>query len=435
MLNQENNKNNLINKIAWHLIHLETYYGILFQEFTAHLSEAVPTAALRYDLKSKKYSFLFNPEFLNKLELSQQLGIFVHEIMHFVHQHTTRFLHVSQNATPQELKLMNIAMDMAINQFINKKEISLPEGCVKVDNFKSADGQAFPKLSTAEVYYNLLQQTTSGGYGGKQKQQSKPQKGKGQGETPGDGDPVPDGQGTNDKEVGKYVPMDEHEILNVSEEELQEMLKDQLGILKRSVEKASFSRTNVPGYIADKIRELENEINKFDYKAILRAAVRKTMTQNDRDRSWTRQSRRFGKYAPGTTVQKTPRLFTGVDTSGSISYTELSEFTAFILSLIKVGAGKCELGLWHTELYKTMPFNKHIEITTADVQSGGTCVQPTLEYINKKNPELAIILTDGYYEDCQTYAKTVKVPIIWVISKQGNVNHPCKDIGKTVKMV
>jgi predicted metal-dependent peptidase len=63
------------------------------------------------------------------------------------------------------------------------------------------------------------------------------------------------------------------------------------------------------------------------------------------------------------------------------------------------------------------------------IESGGTAIGCVMADIKKSNPNLAIILTDGYYDSSAIMPTS---EILWIISKRGNSNHPLSHIGKTI---
>jgi predicted metal-dependent peptidase len=124
-----------------------------------------------------------------------------------------------------------------------------------------------------------------------------------------------------------------------------------------------------------------------------------------------------------------------IDTSGSISYRELNEFLDIVDGFLKQGTKTCTLNLWHTDLYYSKKYKLKNRLKQADLESGGTDPDPVLDKIAKDRPELAIILTDGYYSGYRGSVKKLNgIDIIWIISEGGSMDHSNKDIGKTIPM-
>ena len=105
---------------------------------------------------------------------------------------------------------------------------------------------------------------------------------------------------------------------------------------------------------------------------------------------------------------------------------------------LRVGARKCQLGFFHTALYKDGPYKIGTKITREDIQSGGTDLTPVMASILKRKPDLSIILTDGCYGDVpveQWMRPGEKFPqTLFIISKDGTEDHPLKRFGQTIKI-
>lgn len=371
------------------------FYGTLLQQINIEYSEKVPTAGLLYEKKTLQFKMYLNPHFFCSMELPQRVAILAHEVLHFTHQHIFRWEVKKQEG--QEFQKWNIAADMAINQYIQ----DLPPNTIKVENFKYKDAkgvvQPFPKFKTMEEYYQLLE----------------------------------DNPEENKEEMEKYKPIDEHDWEELSDEDKERMLREAEKVIKRTIEKTSNTHSLVPDSVKDLLQDIEEKLNKLNYKEILKRAIKKTISVTDRDHTWKRPSRRYGMYAKGTENGKLPNLHIYIDTSGSISYTELKVFLGVMDEFLRVGNKNCQLGLWHTNLYYKQKYKLHSNLQENDLESGGTDPTSCLKDIVKHRPDLSIILTDGHYDSSDINPTT---EVIWIISKDGNFNHPLTHIGKTIKM-
>jgi hypothetical protein len=72
------------------------------------------------------------------------------------------------------------------------------------------------------------------------------------------------------------------------------------------------------------------------------------------------------------------------------------------------------------------------------IQSGGTDVGPTLKHIAEAKPDMAIILTDGCFSDVDIEAmlppNTLFPQVLWIISQDGQEQHPLRRVGETIKI-
>lgn len=405
-------KNSALTSAIYFMVRGDAFLGGLLQELTMKYTTQIPAiAGITFNKKTKLFDVYLHDELFTALPLEQRIAVLTHEIYHFLHQHLFRLPFLAKETTQEERMLFNIAGDMAINQLI----VNLPHGCVDVANFKLDDGSLFPKHQTMEVYHSLLQ----GNKKHNQKELDKYQGAKCDGRTckPGDGQPC------------NCPPIDTHDWETLSEEEKEEFLNETKKVIKRTIEKTSFSHSTLPDFVKDLLQEIEGKLAALDYKKILRSAISRKVSSPDRETTWTRPSKRYGKYAQGTKVGQLPKLAVLNDSSGSISVEEQNEYLRILDGFLQAGSRNCILGFWHTVLYLLKKYKRGQEIYQSEIESGGTNVGPVLEYIDKTKPDLALILTDGYFD-----AHNIKPSseIIWIISKNGNQNHPMKHIGKTI---
>lgn len=406
----EDNKKKALQSAIYHLTNQQPFYGSLLQELTVKYTDFIPTAGITYNTKQQQYEIYINPNFFLSMTNEERVAVFHHEVLHFTNKHLFRLPFTDKAVSNEDKQLFNIAGDMAINQYIT----GLPKECVDVKTWKQNDGTPFPTFKNMEEYHDLIKQEDK-----KQKEQN------GKAEK-GDGEPS---KGNVPDKLSKYKSFDEHFWDNVDEETKKKMLEEAKKIVQRTVEKTSYSHSAVPDSIKDLLQELDTLAAGINYKQLLKACIKRTVSCVDRESTWKKPNKRYGAYSPGTKVGALPLLTCYIDTSGSISITELNSFLHIMSEFLKVGSRYCQLGLWHTNLYYKKKYKLHGELEKDNLQSGGTALQCVLEDIKKSNPNLAIILTDGYYEN--TNVKTNN-EIIFIISVGGNKDHPLKHVGKTI---
>lgn len=398
----------LLQSALYQIVRENPFIGGFLQELTFKFNNQIPTAAIGYNKQTQKYELLFNLTYFNKLGKEARMAILMHEVLHFLHKHLFRWSLI--DVKEEDRMLWNIAADMAINQYIN----GLPEGGIDVKNFKTDTGP-FPNYQTMETYHELLSKNRKGN-----ETKGKPQKDKNGNEMKDqNGQPVmgTGNEGPNKEELDKFTPMDEHIWDNLTDEEKERMAREAEKLIKRTIEKTAYSHSSVPGFVEDFLKELDSFLRKLNYKAILRAAIKKTVMSQDREHSWKRPNKRYGEFAPGSSLSRTPQINMYVDTSGSISHQELNEFLNVIDGFLKAGNKQCKLVLWHTDVYYNKKYKMKGRIKKDEIQAGGTDPNPTLELIKKTKPDLSIILTDMFFD-----RPSIKVDteVIWIVSKQGN---------------
>lgn len=377
----------------------QPFIGALLQELVIKYTPSVPTAGITYNKEQDQFEVYLNPTFFCEKTTEERVAILHHEILHMTNKHLFRLPFLT--AKEEDRQLYNIAGDMSINQYIP----NLPKGCVDVKDWKQEvpgktkkdkpTEQPFPLLKSMEEYYELLK----------------------------------DNKKANEKNHQGYKPFDQHDWDQLDEETKKKMLAEAKKVLKRTIEKTSNTYSSVPDSIKDLLEEIETLSASLNYKQILKQVLKRTVSATDRESTWKRPNKRYGLAAPGTKIGMLPKLCMLADTSGSISHKELNEFLDIISNFLKVGARECTLCLWNTSVYLKKKYKLRDKVEADEVESGGTSIECVLTEIKKTNPNLAIVLTDGYYENSKI---EITSEVLFIISKGGNVNHPLKHLGKTI---
>lgn len=413
----------------FNLFKKETFYGNLVQELTIKYNETIPTAAIGFNPKIEKFEIMLNPRFFIKcLNNDFRISVLQHELLHFTFKHLIRA--PLKDMKPEEHMKFNLAADMAINQYISplpngcdvcrnvkikspeewqslhKDNQYCPGKCVDVKDWKLDDGSLFPTFQTMDTYYNLIK--------------DEEQKQKGNSSTKGNvGD-----------QLERFGTWDEHKWEELDEETKQKLLDEAKKVLKRTIEKTQYSHSKVPDHVKDMLDDLEAQTEKLNAKRILESCIKKTLTGQDRRSTWTKPNRKYGVYNAGSKIGDVPNLNMYVDTSGSISVTELNQFLKVMNEFLKVGSKQCFLGFWHTSLYNKNKYRLNREIEKSVLESGGTDVQCVIDDIVKTKPNLSIILTDLYFDEPSYLGLTDE--ILFIVSKGGNKQH---SLGKKYKVI
>jgi predicted metal-dependent peptidase len=415
------------------LLEQDPFLGNLVQEVNLSVNNFVPTAYMGFNTKTLKFQMGVNPDYFMKISTAERVGVIQHELLHFLHLHLERMKFV--DIPDHEKALWNVAADMAINQYIKV----LPEGCVKVSDWKMPDGSDMPKYKMMEFYHENLKKSLEDKNGtSKDKKEGSDyrddfQDRKNQNKTDEKGQ-TQWGTGPtnpNDAQYDKYKPFDQHDWEELSPEDKEKFLREMKDTFERTIEKCSRSFTAVPEHIKDLIRKLDSKIDGINYKAILKRAVRRSITVANRENTWKRPNKRYGELAPGSITGKLPQIAIYIDTSGSMSYREISESLKILEGFMKVGSKQCYLGLFNTSLYSFKKRKLNEKLNESDIQSGGTDLLEVINHIDKRKPDLALLLTDGYYGDVP-HAKVEGTQIMFIIRNDNNLDHPLVRLGKTI---
>ena len=415
------------------------FLGNVLQCLNISYGHSIPTAGIMFNNDIKRWDMIINPKFFcHKLNDPQRLAILIHELSHITHKHPLRvpFLKIS----PRKRMIMNIAADMAINQLIT----DLPKGCqqcpppdeqkpctnelcpgraIFVQDFFDLDAKGQKKqweegLSMEGYYEKLLTRFDD------------PEK---------DGEDGQDGQGNagGGAQTGDLPnTIDEHMWDGSAEE--KDMLDATEELVKRAMIKQRWSYDDLPSYMKELLDDIKARRAELNYKALINSAIKKHASGHNRKHTWTRKSKRFGSKAPGTKLGDLPKLQMYIDTSGSISIEEANEFLEIVDNFLKAGARKCRLNLFHTNNYYSEEYKLGGRLDRGMIQSGGTELSESMKDIAKRKPDLAIFLTDGCYGDVDVEAMIppgAHFPqCLFIISKQGHVDHPLKRLGETIKI-
>jgi len=413
------------------------FIGSVLQCLTITYSHQLPTAGILFNTDAKRWDMLVNPFFFcKKLNAVQRKAVLIHELSHITHKHPLRvpFLKISA----RKRMLMNIAADMAINQFIK----DLPSGCQScppVDSGQPCSNEMCPgRCIDVKDYYDVdtktnnkipwpVNQTMEGYYERLIRRFDDPDKNNGD----GDGNA---GGGANTSDLPQTI--DEHMWDGAAEE--KDVLDATEELVKRAMIKARLSYDELPGHVKELLEDIKSRRAELNYKALIMSAMKKHAAGHDRKHTWNRKSKRFGFKAPGTKVGELPKLELYLDTSGSVSVEELNEFLEIVDQFLKVGARKCNISFFHTDLYGRQSYKIGAKIDRSQIQSGGTDLTKTLNDIFMRRGDLSIVITDGCYGDVpvESWMKPGQQfpQVLWIISKDGTEDHPLKRIGETVKV-
>jgi predicted metal-dependent peptidase len=390
-------KQQSLSKTSKELMLKEPYYGFfLIMLNKLWDSKRVPTAGVSKN--GINYQLAINPEFWEGLSENHRLGLLKHELLHIAFGHLTTFFKFTNK------KLANVAMDMEINQYIDKEY--LPEGGIDIDNYD--DSLNLDRKAGARYYYDKL----------KQLQDEKDQNGScGCAEMDGLLEDIENGN------VPDHSTWEEFENLTEAEQKLIE--KQLQKVLSDAKEQTIKKRGTVPGEIEGVIVIDEIVAPKFDWRGYIRrftGVSTKVFTKKIR----RKENRRFSDN-PGLKVKMRQHMLLAIDTSGSVSNDELMEFMNEMHHIYKCGVDitviQCDTNIKSIEPYKGQKdLNVH--------GRGGTEFDPVLEYFNENLKKYTSLV---YFTDGECYA-TVKPKgnVLWVISERSSMNDSLP--GKVIKL-
>lgn len=388
------NKSEELAKASKDLMLKEPFYGLFLIMLNKQWSTKVPTAGV--SRLGINYQLYLNEEFWNSLEAKQHIGLLKHELLHIAFFHITDYEHLSDK------KIANIAMDIEINQYIDKD--NLPPGPMLPEIFPELKLE--PKRGTKYYYDKLMQAAQNPG--------TCPNLDKVLGA--GDGEckikVTINGKGEVEVELPDHSTWEEFEGLD---EATKKLIKTQTEhIIKEVVDQVTKSRGIIPGEMAEIISKLSQvEPPKFNWRGYVRRFVGGSI------KTFSKMSRHKPNFRfienPGLKHKQRRHILVGVDTSGSVSTNELKEFLNEIYHISRTGTDvtiiQCDSAISYIGKFDP---KKDFEIHGR----GGTSFYPVTDYYdqNTKKYNCLIYLTDGE----ASAPDKCRGPVLWVISSQSH---------------
>lgn len=137
---------------------LEEHHAIfyaLWQQGRPVMDDSISTAAISFDKEGETLSFIFNPDFWEKLDEYERQFVICHEMLHIVLNHGRR-----TRDNTQQRKRANVALDVVVNHLLVDKfgfkrdKISINDEICWRDTIKSLKNS--PPFLSFEQYYNLI---------------------------------------------------------------------------------------------------------------------------------------------------------------------------------------------------------------------------------------------------------------------------------------
>lgn len=433
------------------------------------LIESKNVETIGIDVKGRCY---YNPDFIAKLTDEEIVGVLCHEVHHPALRHFQRQGH--RTILVNGGSLWNVAIDIADNYLLQQNNLTIPS-CGIIPNKTSVDVfgitvQNIDKKSSEEMYEEILAglekngakrvkprrggensgqqgQEGAGGQSGENEPGTDKKKGKGKGSEKS-ADQKDDDYTT---EHGKAKSFDEH--IQLTEDEKADAGKEG----KEGAEKEGKGKGKDGDQSADSAGagDSEGDSPDVDWQKIVaeafnhakmigkapagfdryfeelhsakvnwRALLRKTIASFiPYDFTYRRPNKKYISqdiYMP-TTYGETIRVLCSIDTSGSISQKDLTDYLSEMIGISKTFSNVEFRVLTHdTEVHDNIPiYNGHVnKIKQLKIHGGGgTSHVPLYEYIEKNkrqwNTTLLVSFTDGY--SCYPERRP-KIETIFVLS-------------------
>lgn len=398
-----------------------SYYALILSKCKRYPNPDVGTMGVAFD-KMGKLVLLYNPEFLAKLTDGEAIAVLKHEAMHIFLKHLSRF------ETKKNQKRVNIACDMAINQYLR----GLPKGAQYPETYD------LPRNLSADAYLKALEEKgvanddkmqISGG--GQQQGQ-----GGGQGKDKGD-----DGGGDQESETGtddhstwnKVVDENGNIVGTVESEGIDN--QSTLDRIARNVAQQMKSQGNTPSWAQGEVDNLDKKA-KHDWRHELRVMVNSVMS-TDKRRSQKRINRRLACVTteflfPGKKKDRKPSVLLVRDTSGSMFCEETQG--AILAEMIEISKRAevlvCDCD---TEIHQVYKVRRQSDFKNYEGGGGTSFVKP-FEEAKKRNVDAVIYMTDlyGEFPDPRNIGKYARNTVWVTVEKDADRSDP--PFGKIVRI-
>ena len=360
-----------LNMHVHRLLQDEPFFASLSRRINKQSSRAIPTAGVTVNKDTLQFEMLYNPDFLGGLPEKQVKGVLIHEFYHLVFEHVT-----SRKPEGVPFLLWNIAADLSINCLIGKD--NLPENCCYpgVDRFEN-----YPEGKTAEFYLEMMKNDEQFQGEG----QGKGGEGDGEGNQQGGGSGSDSGQFDSHEGWGDISP-EERQIA-------QERIKD---FIKKSADETN-AQSRGWGTVSNQVRNeiMERLKTRVNWKKVLRAFIGNAQ-RADKTSSIKRINRRFPYIHAGRKTNRMANIAISIDQSGSVSDAELNAFFNELNKLADLATFTVIPFDSKVAEDKVYTWKKGEKRKWERVLYGGTDFDAPTAYVNKRNFDGHIVLTDLY---------------------------------------
>ncbi|MCK5601760.1 hypothetical protein KAR91_07830 [Candidatus Pacearchaeota archaeon] len=402
----------LKNLIAQHVLKYN-YWGYLFSRIRRASNTSFPSIMGVAPEKDGTITLYYNPKYVDKTADDVVLKVLEHEGMHILNHHLARGLKVFYNEPDIQkrvikMDIMNVASDCAVNEQAKLTGDFIIAGKSWPPQLPEKHGLPPGKL-TEWYYLELLKKTkvVQLNYG----------------------------EGGLDNHGGWKKAAEE----SADPSSLSRKIKNHVQrIVRESAKTFNKDRGTLPSHIASLIEEALKP-PKAPYYQIIRRLVRGTRLSKFK-RSHTKINRKRtyvfvidGKDEsipaispfPGRTRDFTFKICVLIDTSGSMSHSEIAEALSGIKNIIendkhcKTTVLECD-----AKVHKEYEVKKVRDIDPKVKGGGGTTMGPGLLRAREIGGDVCLGFTDGYTENINAIPrKYLPKKIIWVVSKDGSVEN------------
>lgn len=316
------------------------FFATLLLSTPSRETREIPTAA------TNGRELLWNPDFMDKLDVDETQGVMAHEVLHMALEHCLR-LHGRNQI------LWNVATDYAINLIITEAGLKLPAGGLLDDSYKG--------MSADEIYDKLQQQMQKGGAG-----------------------------------ASKIKKDSMHgDVLSPGEMTEEERVQTERKIRQNVAQAANMAR--MAGKLSGGLERLVDQL--LNPSVPWQVLLRDYMTRVSKDdESWSRRNRRYSHaFLPARYSERMGEIVLIGDTSGSITEEELNRVAAEVNAIAEQVRPELIRVVWaDTVVAHEETFETGQEIKLKPAGGGGTDMRVPLRHVEQYDAQVVVLVTDGY---------------------------------------
>ena len=372
-------------------------------------------------------SIFFNPAWVDGLTVAEVAGVLAHECMHVAYGHHLR-------KGDRDHSLWNQACDYAINEGLVKAGFKLPaDGLFNV---------GYRDQAAERIYSDMLKEQAKAKQDDQGDQSDDDTGDAGQGAGGNEPDSGDDSSASADAgvpwgEVLEGVDDDGNALDEAGKAEAERELASAIHQAAQVERKCGTGKSD--GIVRNVISSLQGDHQ--PWHQILNEALRDSVVT---DQSYARPNRRLlhrGLVLPSDLTEPNGEIVIGIDTSGSLTSSELGNISNHIndiiadINPIKVHVVYCDFTVQHSDEY-----DRGDEVTLTMHGGGGTAFNPVFNWCDYHDitPSALIYFTDGcgdvgpstYYGD---KFNLPEYPVFWVTHFLEPQFSGCDEFGEIIK--
>jgi len=408
-----------------------------FSYLTMHLNfieateeDGIPTMGITAD-----GDVYYNAGFVEGLDEQTCKGVLCHEVMHCALEHLLR-------RNNRHMELWNICNDAVINNIIAQEGMKLPkDGVIPYNNEITIYDTKIKKINDKsseevfdETYGNIKKRMDKVNKSIKDYIKNHPDAGKGfdkhiEGDGNKNGKDKSDGSGGNQKNKGKGKIPGKINPAGGG--------KDKKNWKKILIDACTHAKQQ--GHLPAGMERIVGKIleTHIDWKGLL---YRYITNQIPIDYNWCRPSKKSfstGVYLPSVEKEKID-VIVAIDTSGSISQEELSQFMSEIISILRTFRNvdltiiDCDAQINSAKTYKSAKVDDALEFKLRG--GGGTSHLPVFKWIDKhmSTARLLVAFTDGYTSFPEV--EDVNINTLWVVAGNWRADVSAFPFGEVIEL-